>query len=57
LLYGDEELVPLAAPSEARTVFDRLNAGIAGSNPALGMDMSAFFCVGLSCVGRGLALD
>jgi hypothetical protein len=29
----------MAAPSEARTVFDRTKTGIAGSNPAQGMDV------------------
>jgi hypothetical protein len=46
------------ARSEARTVFDRSNTGITGSNPAGGrmyVCMYAFFCVVLSCVGRGLA--
>jgi hypothetical protein len=46
----------VAARSKARTVFDRLNIGIATSNPARGMDVCPrFFCVVLSCVGRGLA--
>jgi hypothetical protein len=42
--------------AEARTVFGSSNTGIVGSNPTRGMDVSAFFCVMLSCVGRGLAL-
>jgi hypothetical protein len=32
----------------------RSNTGIVGSNPARGMDVFAFFCVVLSCVGSGL---
>jgi hypothetical protein len=47
--------VRVAAPSEARTVFSRSNTGIVVSIPTRGMDMSAFFCVVLSYVGRGLA--
>jgi hypothetical protein len=48
--------VPMAARSKARTVFGRSNIGIIGSNPAQGMDVCPrFFCVVLSCVGRGLA--
>jgi hypothetical protein len=51
--------VPVAAPSKARTIFGRMNAGIVGSNPSRGMDMcmrfSVLCCVVLSCVGRGLA--
>jgi hypothetical protein len=31
--------VPVAARSKVRTVFDRSNTGIAGSNPARGMDV------------------
>jgi hypothetical protein len=45
----------MAAPSKARTVFDRSNIGIVGSNPALGIDVCQSFCIVLSCVGRGLA--
>jgi hypothetical protein len=45
----------MAARSKDRTVFGRSNIGIAGSNPAQGMDVCPrFFCVVLSCVGRGL---
>jgi hypothetical protein len=48
--------VPMAVWSEAHTVFSCLNSGITGSNPAQGMDACPhFFCVVLSCVGRGLA--
>jgi hypothetical protein len=49
--------VPMAARSRARTVFDRSNIGIVGSYPARGIYMcvSAFFCVVLACVDRGLA--
>jgi hypothetical protein len=46
----------MAARYKARTVFDSLNTGIVGSNPSRGMDVSTFFCVVLSWVGRGLAL-
>jgi hypothetical protein len=47
--------VPLAAPSKARVDLDLSNAGIVSSNPALGMGvLSAFFCVVLSFVSRGL---
>jgi hypothetical protein len=42
--------VPMAERSEARTVFSRLNTEIVGSNPTRGIDVSAFFCVVLSCV-------
>jgi len=42
--------VPVAARSKARNIFDHSNTGIAGSDPARGMDMSAFFCVVLSCL-------
>jgi len=46
----------LAEQSKARTAYDCLNIGIAGSNPAWGRDvLSVCFCVVLSCVGRGLA--
>jgi hypothetical protein len=48
--------VPVAALSKARTVFDRSNSGIAGSNPTRGMDVCLrVFCVMFSCVGRGVA--
>jgi hypothetical protein len=40
----------MAAQSKARIVFRRSNTGIAGSNPTRGMDVSAFFCVLLTCV-------
>jgi len=33
------QTVPTASQSKARTVFDRLNTGIVGSNPARGMDV------------------
>jgi hypothetical protein len=46
--------VPMAALSKASTVFGRSKIEIAVSNPARGMDVSAFLCVVLSCVGRGL---
>jgi hypothetical protein len=45
----------MAVGSNSRTVFNRSNTGIVGSNPAGGMDVSAFFCVVLTCVGSGLA--
>jgi hypothetical protein len=38
--YICSEPVPMAARSEARTVFDRSNTVIAGSNPARGIDKS-----------------
>jgi hypothetical protein len=47
---NDEEAGP-----NGRAVFNLSNTGIVGSNPAQGMDVSAFFCVVLSCVGSGLA--
>jgi hypothetical protein len=49
--------VRTAELSKPCTVYDRSNIGIAGSNPSRGMDVSAFFFVVLSCVGRSLALD
>jgi hypothetical protein len=45
----------MAARSKARTVCNRSNSGIVGSNPTRRKDVSAFFCVVLSYVGRGLA--
>jgi hypothetical protein len=36
---------PMAAQSEARTVFDRSNTEIVGSNPAQGMDVCPRFSV------------
>jgi len=46
----------MAARSEARTVFDRSNTGIVGSNPDRGMELCPRFSVFvLSYVGRGLA--
>jgi hypothetical protein len=33
-----DQLAPMAARSEAHTVFDRSNTWIMGSNPARGMD-------------------
>jgi hypothetical protein len=51
----DDKPVPMAARSNARTVFNRSNTGIVVSNPDRGMDVSAFFCVVLSFVGCGLA--
>jgi hypothetical protein len=51
------KLVQMAARSKASTVFDRSKIGIAGSNPARVMDVCLrFFCVVLSCVGRGVLL-
>jgi hypothetical protein len=47
--------VSMTERSKASTVYDRSNIGIAGSNPASGMDVCLCFCVVLSCVGRGLA--
>jgi hypothetical protein len=45
----------MAARSKSSTVFGRSNIGIAGSNPARGMNVCLRFCVFvLSCVGRGL---
>jgi hypothetical protein len=60
LIAGDlsssevRKLSPVVAPSKAK-VCGRLVAGIAGSNPAWGMDV-CLLClyVVLSCVGRGL---
>jgi hypothetical protein len=47
--------VSIVARSKASTVFGRSNIGIAGSNPARGMDVCLRFSVFvLSCVGRGL---
>jgi hypothetical protein len=47
--------VSTAARSKASTVFGRSNIGIAGSNPARGMDGCLRYSVFvLSCVGRGL---
>jgi hypothetical protein len=37
--------VSVAAPSKARTVFDRSNSGIVCSNPAPGMDVCPRFSV------------
>jgi len=39
-------------------VLDRSNTGVAGSNPARGVDVRpiSFFCAALSCVGRGTAI-
>jgi hypothetical protein len=37
--------VPGASRSKARTVFDRLNTGIVGSNPARGMEICPRFSV------------
>jgi hypothetical protein len=37
--------VPVAERSEARTVFDRSNSGIMGSNPPRGMDLCPRFSV------------
>jgi hypothetical protein len=46
--------IPVAARSKA-WVCGRVVAGITGSNPAEGMDVSLFYLyVKLSCVGRGL---
>jgi len=38
-------------------VFDHSNSGIASSNPARGLDVSAFFYFVLTCVSRGLVRD
>jgi hypothetical protein len=46
--------VSIYTRSKANTVFGRSNIGIAGSNPARGMDVCLRFCVVLSFVGRGL---
>jgi hypothetical protein len=35
--------IPMTAQSKARTVFDRSNTGIVGSNPARGMDVCPRF--------------
>jgi hypothetical protein len=49
--------VPVVVRFKARTVFDRSNTGIVGSNPARGMDVCPrFFWVMLFCVDTGLAL-
>jgi hypothetical protein len=45
----------MAVRSKARTVFGGSNTGVAASNPVWGMDVRAFFCVVLFCVGTGLA--
>jgi hypothetical protein len=45
----------MAARSEARSVFDSLNAGIAVSNPARGMDVCLRFSV-LCCPVYAVAL-
>jgi hypothetical protein len=47
----------MAERSKASTAYDRSNIGIAGSNSASGMDVSACFSIVFSCVGRGLASD
>jgi hypothetical protein len=52
--FHHHQPVPMAARSKARTVFDRSNTGIAGSNPTRGMDVCPRFSVLLSCVRRGL---
>jgi hypothetical protein len=51
--YSVYYLIPYL--SEASTVFGHSNVQIAGSNPARGMDVCLYFCVVLSCVGRGFA--
>jgi hypothetical protein len=44
------KLVPVAARSKARTVFDRSNTGIACSNSARGMDVCpGFLCCVVLC--------
>jgi hypothetical protein len=52
-------ILPVSIPerSKARTVYDRLNIEIAGSNPARGMDVCMFLCCVVLFVGRGLELD
>jgi hypothetical protein len=53
-MYSFQMLIPVAARSKA-LVCGRLVAGIAGSNPAKGMDISLLcLYILLSCVGRGL---
>jgi hypothetical protein len=42
--YGDMP-IPMAARSKARTVFDRSNTRIGGSNPARGMNVLPHFSV------------
>jgi len=44
-IYCIMKPVPMAAQCKARTVFDRPNIGIAGSNPARGMDICQRFSV------------
>jgi hypothetical protein len=54
--FLNKQPVSMAERSEACTVFGRSNIGIAFSNPVRDMDVCPrFFCVVLSCVGRGLA--
>jgi hypothetical protein len=48
--------VSIAERSKAYTDYDRLNIGIASSNPTLGMDVGPRVSVVWSCVGRNLAL-
>jgi hypothetical protein len=49
--------ITVVARSKASTLFARSNAGIVGSNPTQGMDISVrLFCVCVVlCVGSGLA--
>jgi hypothetical protein len=58
LLYvGNIRPIRIAARSKARILFARSNAGIVGSNPTQGMEISALsFCVCVVlCVGTGFA--
>jgi hypothetical protein len=43
------EPVSMAGRSKASTVFGRSNIGIAGSNPARGMDVCVFLCCVVLC--------
>jgi hypothetical protein len=54
MLINNNLSIPVAARSKTK-VYGRLVAGVAGSNPADGMDV-CLLClyVVLSCVGRGL---
>jgi hypothetical protein len=48
----------VAARSKAPVVLDHSNTRIVGSSPTRSSDvMSAFFCVMLSCVDRGLGVS
>jgi hypothetical protein len=54
-------LVTVAEWAKARTVLDRLDAGIVGLNSTRGMDVYVYVYIYsmfvLSCVGRGLTMS